>query len=268
MINFPKRGFYCLIFLVPLVGSFVLSLAVPREHEQGCSRYLSFENSTLDQLACTYGTDKASWGHDYAKIYDFYFSKLRYETLNFLEIGFSLGKSGRMWHNYFGNAKFHFIDINPAYFESEGIEGFSDRCHFHLVDQADERALREFAEKVGGNFDIICDDGGHQMHQQLTSFRVLFPYLKSGGMYIIEDLHTSYWQDYGGSGTLCDPKASPQTTIHFLKELVDQINFGGARTGNAGKGAWPAWLVQNMSYYQAHVESIHFYTSLCIIFKR
>jgi hypothetical protein len=46
------------------------------------------------------------------------------------------------------------------------------------------------------------------------------------------------------------------------------IIIGGARTGNAGKNAWPHWLAQNMNYYQANIESIHFYTSMCFIFKR
>lgn len=228
---------------------------------------LEHDWKNLDLIACKYGTDKGSWAHDYAKIYDSYFSNLRDKPINFLEIGFAGGASARMWQDYFNKAELYFMDINPQHF-SANKHDFSSRCNFYVLDQADELALKKFVCEVDKPFDIILDDGGHTMEQQLTSFALLFPMVKSGGVYIIEDLHTSYWKQYGGGGTLAEPKSHKNTMISYLKELIDELNFLGAHTGYAGKNHWPAEIVDNLSYYQSHIESIHFYTSLCFVFKR
>ncbi len=47
-------------------------------------------------------------------------------------------------------------------------------------------------DKLAGPIDILIDDGGHEMHQQITSFNYLFPHMRVGGLYFLEDLETSY----------------------------------------------------------------------------
>ena len=83
-------------------------------------------------------------------------------------------------------------------------------------DQADEKFLRSIIshQKV---FDIIIDDGGHTMQQQIIAFKTLLPSIRSGGHYIIEDLLTSYMSALGGK------YLDPSTTIEFIKRLVDDI---------------------------------------------
>ena len=110
------------------------------------------------------------------------------KPIKFLEIGIFEGASVKLWEEYFKNADLHFIDIT-----FQNIKHFSNRSHYHLCDQENPESLQAFIQKTGGDFDLIIDDGGHTMKQQITSFVTLFPYLKSGGIYIIEDLHTSYW---------------------------------------------------------------------------
>lgn len=66
-------------------------------------------------------------------------------------------------------------------------------------------------------FDIIIDDGGHTMNQQKTSFMFLLPLVRSGGLYIIEDLETSYMPSYGGNYW------DPSSTISFIKSFIDEI---------------------------------------------
>ena len=95
----------------------------------------------------------------------------------------------------------------------------------------------------------------------------LFPHIKSGGLYIIEDLHTSYWSSYGGSGSLGNPKTNQDSTICFLKALIDDVNFVGATTGKANKNSCPQHIKEGLTYYQQHIKSMHFYDSLCIILK-
>lgn len=223
--------------------------------------------SYLDQLAVSFNTDKGSKWHGYAQIYEHYFEKIRFQPLKFLEIGFFKGSSARMWNKYFPNASLYFIDIDPQAFKLYGHE-LSDRCHLHVVDQSKSLALKNFAQSVGPEFDIIIDDGSHFMAHQITSFITLFPYIKPGGIYVIEDLHTSYWQIYGGGGTQDHPQASPNSAIRFFQSLVDHVNYIGARTQCANINNCPPTVLKTLNYYQAHIKSIHFYDSLCIILKR
>lgn len=177
------------------------------------------------------------------------------------------GESAATWDEYFTQAELHFMDIRAQFFEKYG-KNLSPRCHLHVENQEKRNVLLNFLDNIGGYFDIILDDGGHTMKQQLVSFDVLFPAVKSGGVYIIEDLHTSYWTRFGGHGTLENPQAKEGSAIHFLQQLVHDLNYIGARTGSASADHCPKEIFDNLSYYQKHIESIHFYDSLCFIFKR
>jgi len=230
----------------------------------GFCRTLS--TSELDKLAIKHGTNKSSKKHDYCVIYEKYFSKARHEEINFLEIGLAECNSAFMWEEYFPNAKLYFIDSIPRFVEA-GNRKLSDRSLCFLVDQANKNALMDFVEEVGVKFDFIIDDGGHMMNQQISSFEVLFSYVKSGGVYVIEDLHTSYWKYYGGSGSKQDPKAGYGTTINFLKNLIDDVNIIGAKASQSLRTC-PDWLKRQLTFYQENIESIHFYNSVCFIFKR
>jgi hypothetical protein len=88
----------------------------------------------------------------------------------------------------------------------------------HYGSQDDLSFLKAFANNYTDNFDTIIDDGGHRMTQQINSLTMLFPTaLRSGGIYAIEDIYTSYLLKYDG-GYL---KSS--TFIEFLKRLIDDI---------------------------------------------
>lgn len=217
----------------------------------------------MDKLALKAGTDKSSSFHNYTEVYSQHFAPLRDKRIKFLEIGIYTGDSVKMWERYFPKAELHFIDIN-----AERIKYLSKRSRYHFLDQGDEKALKRFAGEVGGQFDIIIDDGGHTMKQQMTSFKKLFPLLKRGGLYIVEDLHTSYWNAYGGNGDFKNPNAGPGTTLEFLKNLVEDVNYVGAATECADLNKAPPDVKQDLSYYQRHISSIHFYSSLCIIEKK
>ncbi len=221
----------------------------------------SFENINLAKQC------EKHVAHDYLKVYERYFSTIRTEPITFLEIGFFQGESAQLWEQYFPHADLYFIDINPICFEYFKRRNLSKRSHLYLVNQESKKDLKDFIKKVDGEFDVIIDDGGHTVNQQKTSFEILFPALKSGGVYIIEDLHTSYWKRFGGAGEPGNPKAAISSTTEFLKNLVDDINYGAAYTGYANR-AYSKNILKQFTYYQKHIESIHFYGSLCCIFKR
>lgn len=215
---------------------------------------------TLDELAITYGTDKSSQAHGYTATYEKYFAPLREKSIKFLEIGFWRGYSAHMWEDYFSNAQLFFIDINKDALSY--LKNFT-RSNLFIVNQEDPIALMNFIQMVGGDFDIIIDDGGHTMNQQITSFKTLFPFLKRGGIYVIEDLHTSY--RFGPNSLVTEGQ---ETTVEFLQNLVDCVNKIGAQTGYAAFNKCSPAVLKQLSEYEKHIESIHFYTSLCFIIKR
>ncbi len=171
-----------------------------------------------------------------------------------------------MWEHFFEQADLYFIDILKDCFKKHGKD--LKRSKFFQVDQSNKDQLDSFIRTVGGKFDIIVDDGGHTMEQQITSFELLFPHVKSGGIYVVEDLHTSYWKMYGGGGTLTNPHVNEGSAMQFLLQRVHDINRAAARTGRAHFNETPPHLRCQFSYYSQHIQSMHFYGSMCFIFKR
>ncbi len=220
----------------------------------------------LDSLALKYGTDKSSALHNYTPAYEKYFAPLQDKDIRFLEIGFAGGYSAHMWDEYFSHpqSKLYFIDINSDCFKY--MNDLSPRCTLNLVNQANAAELTQWAKLAGNDFDIIIDDGSHQMEHLITTFKTLFPRIKKGGMYINKYFPTSYWPDYGSDGDCHNPKASPTSAIRFLQNLVDDLNFSSARTENANRSK-NVELIENLNIYQKSISAIHFYCSLCIIFK-
>ena len=87
----------------------------------------------------------------------------------------------------------------------------------HYGSQEDVAFLKTIKNKRG-YFDVIIDDGGHTMSQQITSITHLLPKMRSGGLYVIEDLETSYMPTYKGSGAFGNI-----STIEFIKKLIDDL---------------------------------------------
>jgi hypothetical protein len=130
----------------------------------------------------SYQTDK--FNHGYMLEYEKRFSKLE-NALNILEIGVYQGESLKYLKDYFQSATIHGIDINDC------SEYESDRIKIYKLNQENRDELIDFIKETNLEFDLIIDDGGHTMKQQQTTLGVLFNILKSKGLYVIEDLHTS-----------------------------------------------------------------------------
>src|SRR5579859_370068 len=143
----------------------------------------------LCELAIKYRTDKTpfltagDWRtHGYTPYYHDLLGDRRNSIKRVLEIGVAGGGSVRMWADYFPNAEIFGVDINPEYQVNEG------RIKSFLCDQSDEAALTALAATLGGNFDLIVEDGSHESPHQVITARALVPFLAPNGIYIIEDL--------------------------------------------------------------------------------
>ena len=144
----------------------------------------------LHSLGVKYGTDKATY-HNFCNIYENKLGHLKEDKIRFLEIGIASGSSIKMWRDYFTNAEIVGVDIlDRKYLED-------DRIKTLVVNQEKVDELNS----ISGDFDIIVEDGGHTMYQQQITLKVMFKKLKPGGIYILEDLHTSqlnfYQHGYG-----------------------------------------------------------------------
>lgn len=195
---------------------------------------------SLTELANFHGSDKGTFGpsaahgaHNYTDIYEAYFSGLRDKPISILEIGIGLkrkddpriahgrnsegGASIKMWYDYFPQASVHAIDIVPA------TQLDNDRIHTAVVDQSSSESLRAYVESLNGKqFDIIIDDGSHHPNHQQLTLDILFPSLKSGGLYFIEDLRNDGLGDPGKSGTYTDRALN---TRAVLKGFAEQALF-------------------------------------------
>ena len=142
---------------------------------------------SLTNMGLRYKTDKNSTyreRHDYLPLYERYL-RTRRDASAVCEIGIYGGMSLRLWAEYFPKAQVYGVDINPhTLFKAPRITTL-------LADQSRAEEIHNRLLPYAP-FDMIVDDGGHTMAQQQISLGALFPLVKPGGLYVIEDLHTSH----------------------------------------------------------------------------
>lgn len=207
---------------------------------------------TLDQIALEAKTDKASTGHHYTHVYEKYLEPLRQEPLLIFEIGVGGyqypdrgGQSLRMWERYFPNATIVGVDVYPK------VGMATDRIHIEHGSQDNTDFLASLISKYGAP-DLIVDDASHVNRLTIRTFEILFPMLKTGGLYFCEDVHTSFWmQDYGGDP---DP-ATRSTTLAYFQLLTAQLSQDTLLQ---------EYRRDNLAGY---LEFIHFYRNLVILKK-
>jgi predicted O-methyltransferase YrrM len=217
---------------------------------------MTFEYSQLDDLAQKYGTDKQSSQHDYCRQYERILHPIRLSARNILEIGVLNGASLKMWRDYFHSAQIYGIDINPecAQYNAERIQ--------IIIDDQDSWTLLDKLQNIP--FDFIIDDASHKSTDQIASFYNLFPLLKPGGIYIIEDTCCSYWSSHNDDS---------QTTMEHFKTIVDDLNFGGLKLPHAYNrnskdlAKYAQSLGKSCRHYDLGIESVHFGNSFIAIQK-
>jgi cephalosporin hydroxylase len=181
---------------------------------------------------------------DYLDHYDRHFCKYRGTPVKLLEIGIFRGGSLELWRKYFGaDAVLFGIDIDKSCLEK--VDGPNQ---VRIGSQDDADFLSSVVSEMGAP-DIILDDGSHKADHQLASFKALWPLLTTGGLYVIEDLHTAYWPGEWAGGF-----GRKGTAIETVKRLIDDMH-----------GWWhtqPEGLVD-----KSEIGAIHMYESIVFIEK-
>lgn len=206
---------------------------------------------SLDEIGVTTGTDKGSSHHDYLVWYEETLKLLRNEKFLMIEIGVGHGGSLAMWGEYFHNATIIGLEIHPEKPQPNKWPNtqvrFGDASRLEFLDDV----IAEFGRPL-----IVLDDGSHFWHHQIETLRYLWPRVTPGGMFIMEDVSTSF------------PHFIPVFKGHSNISTYDYLN------------KLNRWVVGNrymeneqpddgfISNYWPTVRSIHFYRGTCIIHKR
>lgn len=157
------------------------------------------------------------WKH-YFPAYEAHFGRFRNRDLVFLEIGCGRGGSLQMWKRYFGpHARIIGIDNRP-----ECADFAEDQIELRIGNQSDGEFLHSVVAEFGPP-DVVLDDGSHIMGDVRTSFEFLYPRLLPNSVYLIEDMHTAYYPEYGGG------LRTPGSMIEVAKGLLDELNADRSR---------------------------------------
>jgi hypothetical protein len=209
------------------------------------------KSGDLTWLARHFRTDK--WGaHRYTPHYQHHFEQLRRRPVNVLEIGIggdfrtrTAGASLRMWKHFFPHGQIYGLDIN----DRSAVE--EPRIRVFQGDQSDAALLKRIAAEIG-RLDVVIDDGSHRPAHVIATFQTLFPLLADDGIYVVEDIQTSYWPEWGGSEAIDDP----QTSMAMLKRFADGLNYEEFVDDS-----------YRPSYTDEHIVGVHFYHNLVFIQK-
>jgi len=185
--------------------------------------------------------------HHYFDIYHRHFAPFCGRSPVVVEIGVFHGGSLQMWSKYFGRgARIVGIDIDPrcAEFAEEGVD-------IMIGDQADRNFLAEVRRRYP-HVDILIDDGGHTMQQQIASFEELYPHVQPEGIYLCEDMHTSYVADWGGG------YRREGTFVEFSKGLIDRLYAWYSREPER-------FAIDDLT---RSTYALHFYDSVLVIEKK
>jgi hypothetical protein len=182
------------------------------------------------------------WTH-YFPVYEAHLAKYRNRPMLMWEIGVGEGGSLQLWKGYLGPlAQIIGLDL------LDKTECEEEQIAIRTGHQADPVFLQSVLDEFGAP-DVVIDDGSHMMDDVGATFAYLYPRISPVGVYIVEDLHTAYWSEFGGG------LGEPGSFIEMAKGLIDELNADHAR------GALAA------TAFTASTLSMHFYDSM-VVFER
>ena len=219
------------------------------------------QENLLTKLFETHNGKYSDKWSSYLDIYWQLFAPIRENEFDLLEIGIQNGGSLEIWANFFPNSK-NLIgcDIHPKCKDLT----FADPRIKVFVEDASEVKAGNFVSDTTSNLGLVIDDGSHVSKDIIRSFLIFFPQLNPGGIYVIEDLHASYWSDWQGG------ISHPESSMQFLKLLADVINFDhwgihAKRTEVFDMIPATSGLLDERIL--SEIESVTFLDSVCIIRK-
>lgn len=211
-------------------------------------------NASYRQLFVNHkGKVSDKWEH-YLSIYDLELRPMmsRHKPMQLLEIGVQNGGSLEVWGKFLpAGSTITGIDVDPRCSRLR----FDGSIEVLIGDAADPQVLDRLL--ASRRFDIIIDDGSHRQTDILSTFRSLFPRLKHGGKYLLEDLHASYWRSHGGG------YREAQSAIEFFKTIIDAQNLEHFEEASRPEGR----LLAELQAFNSSVGRVSFYDSVAVVEK-
>ena len=209
------------------------------------------------------GKQAAKW-LGYLQHYDRHLGPLKSKPISLLEIGIQAGGSLEIWAKYFESSPLIIgCDVDP---KCKDLSYTDERIKV-LIGDINSLTTLTALDSLTNDIDVIVDDGSHQSQDIITSFVNLFPRLANGGVYLIEDLHCSYWENYSGG------LYNPTSALAFLKKIVDVINhsvWGVNVTPHDFLSEFKESLNSEKDLdwsFLNEIHSIEFVNSICVIRK-
>jgi hypothetical protein len=180
----------------------------------------------LTQIMNSFNSDKGNLigaKHNYTPVYEKYFESYRDQHIKFVEIGIDFGQSLKAWDEYFVNGKLFMLDINNfSHWNTNKITCIQ-------ANQSSKQDMINAGNLIGNEIDFLIDDGGHCMNHHQITFAEIFPKMKDGGLYFIEDTHTCNWDPiknpscYGQPIMINEDRSS--STINIFKNFQKNGKF-------------------------------------------
>jgi len=169
----------------------------------------------LCHLGRLYSTDKSPYNtkghrHPYTPIYTMLFSQYVNKPIKFSEIGVAGGSSVAMWNMFFQKASLYFFDRDQNFLDYSKAHVDLKRNSFEIMDVRDVDSMKNGFDKIGGELDILLDDSSHNIDDQKLILHTCLPYVKSGGMIIIEDI---------------DRNISNESYYNIIKDIENEFSF-------------------------------------------
>jgi O-antigen biosynthesis protein len=225
--------------------------------------------NTLQQISQQHGGKVCDKWSLYLAEYDRIFGEFSERPVRLLEFGVQNGGSLEIWCKFFPNAERVIgCDIDP---NCARLLYDDPRIRLVVADANTDPAEQQISA-YSSSLDIIIDDGSHRSEEIIATFSRYFKHLDYNGLYIVEDLHCSYWREFSGGTIHAGGLFHPGSAIAFFKMLIDIVNHEHWGIDKARSEL----LLSFEQRYGVHfkedslraIHSIEFVNSLCIIRKR
>ena len=162
----------------------------------------SIISESLDYLFHEYGSDKANVfklnrqpGHGYSIYYEKKLEPYKNKNLNILEIGSYAGASAAAFTKYLPKSKVYCFDVNISNFKYKSKNIYVYGIDINNSKKVVKTLNKIFSEQNFNQFDLIIDDGSHNLSDILNSLKIFLKYVKAKGLYVIEDYkHPNYYK--------------------------------------------------------------------------
>jgi len=209
----------------------------------------------LQTLGDETGTDKAENYHNYCNKYEFFLRNFQDRDFTLIELGVFRGGSLLMWRKFFPNARIIGVDKNEKCGELVTVD---ERTILLIRDASMPDTLAELGTYQPS---VIVDDASHIWSDQIRALFGLYESLTDGGIYILEDINTSFLPL--NTRLYADQMVS---TYQILSAIAEEVSGNGHVRLNQNRAFFP--YADEIEHIAHQTEMVCFIRDSCILIKK